>query len=349
MPDVIDSVAGTPAALRTYRDKAYARTQGAHDALLTGTADSGLGRDERAALAAYAAELDGAPKLAAHYRSLGPAPAPSARFTALRRHADLLVLAPSTAGPKDIAVLEDAGWSAPEIVAASQLIAFVTYQSRLVAGLRALGGVPAEGGEPPAYEVASEARPFTIDALEWDAWVETVDVDQATPEQLAVLEESLPTAKTSPYYLALVHDVAALRERSRLYNAIMYAPRGLDRRDREIAALAVSRVNGCVYCASVHARRFAQLHKDAAPAEAILRQGAEADTGTPRRRAVTDFAVRLTREPNQPLDLTALRTDAGLGDTEILDLVHVVAVFAWANRLMLTLGEPRTTSKEPTA
>ncbi|WP_247616410.1 peroxidase-related enzyme [Streptomyces sp. MK37H] len=345
MSDVIDAIAGTPADLRTYRDKAYVHTQGAHDALLTGT--DGLPRAERAALAAHAAELDGAEALATHYRGLGPAPAqPSARFAALRRHAELLVLTPSTAGPKDIAALTEAGLSAPDVVAASQLIAFVTYQARLVAGLRALGGLPAEGGEVPAYGVASEGRPFTLDALEWDAWVETVDVDRATPEQLAVLEESLPTAKTSPYYLALVHDVAALRERSRLYNAIMYAPRGLDRRDREIAALAVSRVNGCVYCASVHARRFAQLNKDAGPARAILDAGPDAELGTARRRAVADFAVRLTREPGRPLDLTALRTDAGLDDTEILDLVHVVAVFAWANRLMLTLGEPRSTAEE---
>ena len=31
---------------------------------------------------------------------------------------------------------------------------------------------------------------------------------------------------------------------------------------------------------------------------------------------------------------------AGLTDAETLDLVHAVALFAWANRLMLNLGEP---------
>jgi alkylhydroperoxidase family enzyme len=30
----------------------------------------------------------------------------------------------------------------------------------------------------------------------------------------------------------------------------------------------------------------------------------------------------------------------GLNELEILDLVHSVALFAWANRLMLNLGEP---------
>ncbi|MFF7651556.1 hypothetical protein ACFZCY_19635 [Streptomyces sp. NPDC007983] len=64
---------------------------------------------------------------------------------------------------------------------------------------------------------------------------------------------------------------------------------------------------------------------------------------------MADFAVRLTREPDQPLGLTALRTEAGLDDTEILDLVHVVAVFARADRLMLTLGEPRRGAARTTA
>ena len=32
--------------------------------------------------------------------------------------------------------------------------------------------------------------------------------------------------------------------------------------------------------------------------------------------------------------------EAGVTDAEILDLIHSVAIFAWANRLMLNLGEP---------
>jgi len=30
----------------------------------------------------------------------------------------------------------------------------------------------------------------------------------------------------------------------------------------------------------------------------------------------------------------------GLSELEVLDLIHSVAIFAWANRLMLNLGEP---------
>src|SRR5262249_30990061 len=55
------------------------------------------------------------------------------------RHADLLTTAPASAGPSDLQALKDAGFSPAGIVSLSQVIAFVSYQLRLIAGLRALG------------------------------------------------------------------------------------------------------------------------------------------------------------------------------------------------------------------
>lgn len=181
---------------------------------------------------------------------------------------------------------------------------------------------------------------FTLDALGWNAWLDTLNLADATPEQIAVLEESTPTAKTSPYYLLLVQEVEVLRERSRLYNAIMYGPRGLARADRELAAVATSRVNGCPYCASVHAQRYAQLTKQPELVKRLWEEGVKTAL-EPRARAIVDYAVKLTHTPHlmAPEDMTALRA-VGLNDGEILDLTHVVAMFAWANRLMQTLGEP---------
>ncbi|MEZ4733878.1 MAG: peroxidase-related enzyme [Caldilineaceae bacterium] len=186
----------------------------------------------------------------------------------------------------------------------------------------------------------SEKLKFTIDPVEWQAWLPPITLDAATPEQIAVLEESTPTAKSSPYYLLLVQDVDVLRERSRLYNAIMYGPRGLPRADRELAAVAVSRVNGCVYCASVHVQRYIQLTKRPDVMQRLLDEGVETEL-PPRERAIVDFAVKLTRTPTAltATDLAPLH-ELGLNVQEILDLTHVVAMFAWANRLMQTLGEP---------
>jgi uncharacterized peroxidase-related enzyme len=181
---------------------------------------------------------------------------------------------------------------------------------------------------------------FTLEPVEWSAWLNPIAIETANSEQIAVLEESTPTAKTSPYYLLLVQDVAVLRERSRLYNAIMYGPRGLPRADRELAAVAVSRVNGCVYCASVHIQRYIQLTKRADLMQRLVDEGVETELA-PRERAIVDFAVKLTRTPTALTaeDLAPLR-QLGLTDQEILDLTNVIAMFAWANRLMQTLGEP---------
>lgn len=190
----------------------------------------------------------------------------------------------------------------------------------------------------------SDAMPFTTDALDWAPWIEPVDLDRATPEQKASLSETPSGMKVSAYSLVLAHDPAALGERSPLYNKIMYAPRGLPRADRELGALAESVQNGCVYCASVHARRFIELAKAPEIVERIF--AGDFETGLdPRRTAIVRYSLALAATPPTAgrEHVTALR-DAGLSDGEILDLTNAVAMFAWANRLMQTLGEPAPAS-----
>ena len=180
---------------------------------------------------------------------------------------------------------------------------------------------------------------FTLEPVEWRAWLPTVDPATATPEQNAALDKSPPQARSSPYFLTLAHDVAALDQRSPLFNAVMYAPRGLRRADRELATVIVSIINGCVYCSSVHARRFAELTRQPELIQRLYDEGLDTEL-EPRLRAIVGFAAKLTRQPAamQPADLHSLR-DAGLTDADIHDLVHAVAMFANANRLMQTLGE----------
>jgi len=182
------------------------------------------------------------------------------------------------------------------------------------------------------------AEKFTLDAVEWDPWLPVVDAASATPEQKAALEKS-PSA-TSPYFLTLAHDVASLDQRSPLFHSVMYAPRGLKRAERELATVVASMVNGCVYCCSVHARRFAELTKQPEVIQRLYDEGLGTQLDA-RRRAIVDFSTRLSTVPPTATeaDIAALRT-AGLDDLEIVDLIHAVAMFANANRLMQTLGTP---------
>jgi uncharacterized peroxidase-related enzyme len=185
-----------------------------------------------------------------------------------------------------------------------------------------------------------EINGFTNATLGWKAWLDVVSLDAATPEQIAVLEESHPKAKVSDYYLFLVHQPEILKQRSVAFNAIMYAPGGMPRAERELGATVVSRFNGCVYCASVHAQRFEQLAKRTDAIIEVFNDPHAAGT-TERERAIVQFSIALTSHPDKitPASIQALK-DAGLNELEILDLMHSVAIFAWANRLMLNLGEP---------
>ena len=135
-----------------------------------------------------------------------------------------------------------------------------------------------------------------------------------------------------------VFDEEKLLERSQAFNAIMYAPGGLSRAEREVAATAVSRSNGCVYCASVHAQRFEQLAKRNDVMAQLFDEPDTAGTNA-RERAIIQASLALTRTPGSfgKQNLQPLR-DAGLSDLEILDMLHSAALFGWANRLMLNLG-----------
>ena len=183
-------------------------------------------------------------------------------------------------------------------------------------------------------------RDFTQGELDWRSWLAPVDLVSATPEQFAALKITPSNRTVGAYSLVLAHDPEVLEQRSPLYNGIMFGAKGLPRADRELGAVAASRINGCSYCASVHAKRFTELTKAPEVMERIQHDGVDAALD-PRRKAILDYSAKLTRDPAAigPADAAPLRA-RGLGDLEILDLTHAVAMFAWANRLMQTLGEP---------
>jgi uncharacterized peroxidase-related enzyme len=361
--DVVDALvplhAASPVhAVRHQRDKVVAATQGSYDAIFD-PALPGLSLAERLLAAQTVARLSGSEQLEGHYRDRLPrSQQGSERVQAILAFAEVLTEHPVEGDRAALLKLPAAGLSTPEVITLAQLIAFVAYQVRVVAGLQAMAAMdPSDEGaqatpqdEPAAAFVhpANLPRPgepvrvngYTSETLGWRAWLPVVDLASATPEQLAVLEGSHPQAKTSDYYRVLVHQPRILHERSVVFNAIMYAPGGLSRAERELASAAVSRVNGCIYCASVHAQRFEQLTKRNDTIVQLFTEPQGAGTNA-RERAVVQMAIDLTQAPGRfgASHLQAVRA-AGLTPLQVLDLVHAAAIFAWANRLMLNLGEP---------
>jgi uncharacterized peroxidase-related enzyme len=181
---------------------------------------------------------------------------------------------------------------------------------------------------------------WTLDFLDWIPWVETVDETGISPEQRAGIDEKLGKRKGSTYYETLASDIESVRTRTALFSDIFESEGGIPRADRELAATATSRINGCVYCASVHARLFGNLAKNRDLAQQLLDEGVDTDLPA-RERVVVDLSRKLTLEPEHLSgdDFRTLR-EQGVDDLGILDLIQSAAIFANANRLMLTLGEP---------
>lgn len=181
---------------------------------------------------------------------------------------------------------------------------------------------------------------FTVESLDWKPYVKPVDVDTASEAQREALAVTPSNKKISDYVLVLANEPETLKERTPLFNDIMYSEGGLSRGGREIGALAASFVNRCIYCASVHAARYIQLEKRPEVVDEIYRSGLDADLPD-FEQALFNFGVDLTAHPDNvgAYQFYHLR-EIGLSDLEILDLIHSVAIFGWANRLMHTLGEP---------
>jgi len=177
----------------------------------------------------------------------------------------------------------------------------------------------------------------TLKPLFWHPYIAPVEIDAASPAQRDAMKVTPSNQKISEYVRTLVHDPESYVARTALFNAIMYVEGGLDRADRELGALGASIVNGCRYCAVVHARRHVQLAESDAAVSAIYFDRADA-LGS-RDAAIYRFARRLSVTPSEatPEDVAALRA-AGMNDGEIIDLIHAVAIFGWANRLMHVLG-----------
>jgi len=100
----------------------------------------------------------------------------------------------------------------------------------------------------------------------------------------------------------------------------MYAPGGMSRAERELGSMVVSRINGCVYCASVHAQRFEQLAKRNDTVQQVFDDPYTAGTDA-REKAIAQFSIALTERPNQ-VDAAAIQSlkEVGLNEQEILDL-----------------------------
>ncbi|KOC89308.1 alkylhydroperoxidase domain protein [Winslowiella iniecta] len=340
------------AAARQQRDAATRHSQGSYRALFSdGSADFPL--QERVALAAEVAHWHQDEQLAAHYAAQPGNAASSARFQLALEHARRLTFQPVTATSAHLAALQQAGWTLDAIVTLSQIVAFVSFQSRLVRGYRLIAGhgvsdsntafTAGEWHTQPQTQTGKTAPVyFTTAELGWEPWIAAKPLAEFAAEQQQTLARF--GHSDSDYFRLLGRNLPVLEQRTLTDKGIFYTSAGLSRAERELAAAVASKVNGCIFCASVHARKAAQLAKQPEAVQRLLDTppgGQLSADQSSRWQAQIDFAAAISATPASASaqQIQQLRAE-GLSDLELLDLLQSAAFFAWANRLMLTLGEP---------
>jgi uncharacterized protein YciW len=163
MSDIVLNIAGIEpgsrlAAAIHARANIFELTQKTHDAALCPAEPGGLSHALRAAHAVRIARLNGdqdferhfaelleqagADTATQHVADLGFDGGGNARTKALIRHVDLVAADPKSASGSDIELLRQAGVPDADIVRLSELIAFVSYQIRVVAGLKLMRALP---------------------------------------------------------------------------------------------------------------------------------------------------------------------------------------------------------------
>ncbi len=128
-------------------------------------------------------------------------------------------------------------------------------------------------------------------------------------------------------------DQDKLRAFAGLYNDLMLADSGLSKLEREMIAVVVSAVNRCFYCLVAHGQALRRLSGDPQLGEMLVMNYRAAPLEA-RRRAMLDFAVKLTEGPErvEAADRQGLR-DAGFSERDIWDIAAVAAFFNMSNRL----------------
>jgi uncharacterized peroxidase-related enzyme len=132
---------------------------------------------------------------------------------------------------------------------------------------------------------------------------------------------------------AYAFDNAKLRAFILMADDLMLADSGLSKLEREMIAVAVSSVNHCHYCLTSHGAAVRQRAGDPEMGELIAQNYRAADL-PPRQKAMLDFAVKLTEQPDkiEEVDRQGLRK-AGFGDRDIWDIAAVASFYNMSNRL----------------
>ncbi|MGK3141903.1 CMD domain-containing protein [Pantoea sp. C2G6] len=281
---------------------------------------------DRLSTALTVAQVAGVQRLCNHYSArLNPLPGPDSsresnnRLTQITQYARQLAMQPELITASAITALDAVGLTEPDIVTLNQLIGFVSYQARVVAGLQALQAQPVRW--LPGTQAPPDAQATGFDRPpRWQPVIKPLELRYASADQLAAITHCQPLAGMQEPVWLLAHDPVALSGWTALRQQLTAA--------NSLAEATAARILG-----SRWAFRLLAGHE-------IIIEGVDGAGAGREEQQIIALAAQLTRSPErfsaahlQPL------TESGWEAGTLFALIQSVAMGNWTSRLFYALGE----------
>lgn len=290
---------------------------------------------DRLSTALTVAQVTGIQRLCNHYAArLNPLSGPDSsresnhRLTQITEYARLLASQPTLIDAPALARLDEVSLTAPDIITLNQIVGFVSYQARFVAGLGALLALPVRW--IPGVMVPEDADAACFEnAGNWEPKLAPVEMRYASARQLETLTWCQQQTELNACSWLLAHDAEALYGWRTVFSATDAAcasPEGA------LAAAVAARINGSAAC-------FARYPDN--DLRKALQQSVETalNYATQPQKEIIQCAAQLTRSPERfnAAHLQPLR-EADFDSSALMNVIQATAFSAWNNRLMHALG-----------
>ncbi|WP_145571534.1 carboxymuconolactone decarboxylase family protein [Yersinia bercovieri] len=299
---------------------------------------------DRLSSALTVAQVTGVQRLCSHYAErLTPLSSPDAsresnmRLTQITQYARQLASQPTLIDQHALQQLSEVGLTTADIIVLSQIIGFVGYQARVVAGLSALAGYPTVmlPGFPRMEDASADLIPATVP--QWQGWLPSLTAN-----------DDSATESSSDETQITLHDLLERNSQSLpAYREITQqaAPPQIPADWLALVALVSARINGSIYCQAQHKQQLAIYASinDLLIISALITGVDSALAIEPTEQmthSLIDLSAQLTRSPerfsHQSIHpLLAL----GVNYHQLLGIIITTASAGWTNRLRQALGQ----------
>jgi uncharacterized peroxidase-related enzyme len=126
-----------------------------------------------------------------------------------------------------------------------------------------------------------------------------------------------------------------------LAQSMLFIDGALGRLNKELIATVVSSRNRCAYCADSHGLFLRVQGGSPELLAAAMACDTSSPSSNPAQRALVYFAQKITDDASSitPGDVESLRA-SGWADLQIAETIHIVAIFAFFNRVVNAFGLP---------